>query len=74
MARVYRDQTVSGNGTVMAPIPFKPVVGTTNQLMPISSLGNDWQSTSNIQDQVRLVRANAKIKISTLLARVSLMW
>ncbi|MBR8704109.1 hypothetical protein [Porphyromonas levii] len=64
MARVYRNQTISGNGTMMAPIPFKPVVGTTNQLMPISSLGNDWQSTSNIQDQVRLVRANAKIDLN----------
>lgn len=64
MARVYRDQTISGDGTLMAPIPFRPVVGTTNQLIPISSLGNDWQSTSNIQDQVRLVRANAKIDLT----------
>ncbi|MDD7438085.1 MAG: hypothetical protein PUK66_04500 [Bacteroidales bacterium] len=64
MARVYRSQTIIGNGSPMDPIPFKPVVGTTNQLVPISSLGNDWQSTSNIQDQVRLVRANAKIDLT----------
>lgn len=64
MARVYRDQTISGDGTLMAPIPFRPVVGTTNQLIPISSFGNDLQSPSNIQDQVRLVRANAKIDLT----------
>lgn len=64
MARVYRDQTISGNGSPMDPIPFKPVVGTTNQLIPVSSLGNDWQSASGIQDQVRLVRVNAKIDLN----------
>ncbi|MBR8730439.1 hypothetical protein IX332_001783 [Porphyromonas levii] len=63
MARVYRNQTISGNGTMMAPIPFKPRVGTTNQLMPVSSFGNDYQSKTT-QETVNLVRACAKLSFT----------
>ncbi|MBR8764174.1 hypothetical protein IX335_001401 [Porphyromonas levii] len=63
MARVYRDQTISGDGTMMAPIPFKPRVGTTNQLMPVSSFGNDYQPKIT-QETVNLVRACAKLSFS----------
>lgn len=64
MARVYRNQVVEAGGTYSNPAPFKPVVGneTDKQLKPISLYGKDHNGTT-IQDNVNLIRANAKIEL-----------
>lgn len=65
MARVYKNQVVPQGGTFMAPLPFKPTVGSVpnDQLKPVSSYGTDYLS-STTQETVNLVRACAKLSFS----------
>ncbi|MFC4665963.1 fimbrial protein [Falsiporphyromonas endometrii] len=64
MARVFLNQSIVKGGSSFAnPTPFRPLVESVKPLAPISSYGNDFNSASS-QDEIRLVRALAKITLN----------